>query len=276
VYRQWQAAGATQATSGATALKPAPAVPAPGGNGQFDADAIRARLAQRGVLRQAPAAPQQTRIVIYGAGLGAKQLLEITQRLDDISVVGLIDDNPALLGAVLGGVSVLGGFDTLRQLVTNGEIGAVALSFHSEVRKKLHQRLRAELGSGLRIVPLVDPRAMVSNDITLGDGALVEAGAVIGPGTVVGEGTIVDVGAVVAHDCHLGPFSHLSPGCVLSGVVNLTENVLVGVGAALNSTVTVGRNVLITPGAAVMNDVPDDVVVAGVPAKVIGASRRGA
>jgi maltose O-acetyltransferase len=52
--------------------------------------------------------------------------------------------------------------------------------------------------------------------------------------------------------------------------------VLVGVGAAINSTVTVGRNVIITPGAAVMNDVPDDVVVGGVPAKVLGQSRRGA
>jgi len=49
----------------------------------------------------------------------------------------------------------------------------------------------------------------------------------------------------------------------------------VGVGAAINSTVNVGRNVIIAPGAAVMNDVPDDVVVSGVPAKVIGESRRG-
>jgi acetyltransferase-like isoleucine patch superfamily enzyme len=93
---------------------------------------------------------------------------------------------------------------------------------------------------------------------------------------VVGEGTIVDVGAVVAHDCYLGAFSHLSPGACLSGVVHLTENVMVGVGAALNSHVTVGRNTIIAAGAAVMNDVPDDVVVSGVPAKVIGRSRRGA
>ena len=64
-------------------------------------------------------------------------------------------------------------------------------------------------------------------------------------------------------------------GCALSGVVSLTENVVVGVGAAINSTVTIGRNVIITPGAAVMNDLPDDVIVGGVPAKVLGKSRRG-
>ena len=31
-----------------------------------------------------------------------------------------------------------------------------------------------------------------------------------------------------------------------------------------------------TPGAAVMNDLPDDVIVGGVPARIMGASRRGA
>ncbi|MBI4504704.1 MAG: serine acetyltransferase, partial [Chloroflexi bacterium] len=185
-----------------------------------------------------------------------------------------IDDNPSLAGADIAGLRVLGGFAALAELAARRALDGVTLSFHSEVRRKIHRRIAADLG--LRIVPLVDPRAVVGMGVQVGDGALIEAGAVVGPGTTVGEGTIVDVGAVVAHDCFLGPFSHLSPGCHLSGVVHLVENVLVGVGASINSTVTVGRNVIIAPGAGVMNDVPDDVVVSGVPAKVIGGSRRGA
>lgn len=279
--------------------------------GALDPDAIRARLAARGslgatngaaahtaaatngssngvgknvagsnghatitLLPPMQTAPAQTRLVIYGAGLGAKQLLEVTRQLDTIVVVGLIDDKPGLAGTEIGGVPVLGGFAALASLATSGAIDGVALSFHSEIRQKVHRRIRNEVG--LRILPLVDPRAHIGADVTIGDGALIEAGAVVGPGTTVGEGAIVDVGAIVAHDCFLGPFSHLSPGCALSGVVCLRENVLVGVGAAINSTVTVGRNVIITPGAAVMNDLPDDVIVGGVPAKILGASKRGA
>lgn len=246
-----------------------------GSNGKLDPEAIRARLARRGVLAgldSEAAEPPRTRLVIYGSGLGAKQLLEVTRRLDHIEVVGLIDDDPDLLGITLGGVQVLGGFKALADLVSRHEIDGVALSFHSEVRKKVHQRIKDELD--IQILPLVDPRANIGAEVTIEDGALIEAGVVIGPGTVVGEGTIVDVGVVVAHDCFLGPFSHLSPGCALSGVVYLKENVLVGVGASLNSTITVGGGVIITPGSAVVNDVADDVVVNGVPAKVIGASRR--
>jgi sugar O-acyltransferase (sialic acid O-acetyltransferase NeuD family) len=257
-------------------------------NGALDLAAIRARLAQRGVVGGANGtnghaavldvptpikATQRTRIAIYGAGLGAKQLLEITRQRDTIEVVGLIDDKPGMAGTVIGGTTILGGFEVLKALAARGAVDGVALSFHSEIRRKVHRKIAAELD--IRFVPLVDPRAHVGADVQIGDGALIEAGAVVGPGTIVGEGVIVDVGAIVAHDCSLGAFSHLSPGCALSGVVCLKENVLVSVGASINSTVTVGRNVIITPGAAVMNDLPDDVIVGGVPAKVMGASRRG-
>jgi sugar O-acyltransferase (sialic acid O-acetyltransferase NeuD family) len=281
IYQTWKAPElpVTQPSNGhhttasgngsATAINAVSSTP----DSRLDPDAIRARLAKRGVLGNGPVAEvSRTRLVIYGSGLGAKQLLEVTRLLDDIEVVGLIDDNPDLLGVTLGGARVLGGFSALAELTARHEIDGVALSFHSEVRKAVHERIRAELD--IQILPLVDPRAVIGMDVTIGDGALVEAGSVIGPGTVVGEGTIVDVGVTVAHDCLLGPFSHLSPGCALSGVVCLKGNVLVGVGAALNSTITVGRGVIITPGSAVMNDVPDNVVVSGVPARIIGASRR--
>lgn len=294
VYESWkgapavaQAAPAQQMPPEPTPLRAAtpPARPA-ATNGTLDLAAIRSRLAQRGVMPGANGhtavakppvtaqGPPRTRIVIYGAGLGAKQLLEITRQLDTVEVIGIIDDKPGLAGTPLGGTTVLGGFAELKGLVERGEVDGVALSFHSEVRRKVHRKIAAALA--IRFVPLVDPRAHVGADVQIGDGALIEAGAVVGPGTVLGEGVIVDVGAIVAHDCFLGPFSHLSPGCALSGVVCLQENVLVGVGAAINSTVTIGRNVIVTPGAAVMNDLPDDVIVGGVPAKVMGASRRGA
>lgn len=269
---RWSGIGNRESDGAAPFNTPASRIP--NSDHRLDPDAIRARLAQRGILAGGATETEvaKTRLVIYGSGLGAKQLMEVTRLLDDVDVVGLIDDNPDLLGATLGGVRVLGGFDALADLVRHKEIDGVALSFHSEVRKKVHERIKAQLD--VRILPLVDPRAVIGMDVTIEDGALVEAGAVIGPGTVVGEGTIVDVGVTVAHDCLLGPFSHLSPGCALSGVVCLKENVLVGVGAALNSTITVGRGVIIAPGSAVMNDVPDNVVMSGVPAKVIGESRR--
>jgi sugar O-acyltransferase (sialic acid O-acetyltransferase NeuD family) len=213
------------------------------------------------------------RAAIYGAGLGGKQILEVLRSRPQFLPVAFADDDRELAGTQVGGLPVLAGAEGLREKLRAGEIAAVFLSFHSEVRRPVYLRLK-ELG--VPMPALVDGRAALGRGVVLGDGCLVEAGTVLGPATRVGENAIVDIGVVAAHDCTIGPHCHLSPGAHLSGAVELEENVLVGVGASLNSSVRVGRNSIIAPGSAVMNDVPPDVVVMGVPAAVVGESRRGA
>jgi maltose O-acetyltransferase len=49
----------------------------------------------------------------------------------------------------------------------------------------------------------------------------------------------------------------------------IKDNVWIGASATINPGVTIGNNVVVGAGAVVTKDVPDNVVVAGVPAKVI-------
>ncbi len=56
----------------------------------------------------------------------------------------------------------------------------------------------------------------------------------------------------------------LSPGKVV-----IEENAWIGIGAIICPGVTIGRNAVVAAGAVVTKDVPDNVVVAGVPAKII-------
>lgn len=214
------------------------------------------------------------KVVIYGAGLGARQTLEIISSLKNIEVAGFIDDNSELEGKTVHGYKVLGNFDKLKIFFEAGRFKGVVLSFHSEARRKIFMRLKKVLPQ-IQIESIIDSRAVISKNIEMGEGVFIEAGAVIGPGVKLGKGVIVDLGAVICHDCTIGDYCHLSPGCTLSGIVCLKENVLVGVGSSINSTVTVGRNVIIAPGSAVENNIGEDLVVSGVPCKTIGRSGRG-
>lgn len=54
-----------------------------------------------------------------------------------------------------------------------------------------------------------------------------------------------------------------------SGGVNIGNNVFVGMNATILKGVNIGNNVIIGAGSLVNKDIPDNVVVAGVPAKVI-------
>lgn len=55
------------------------------------------------------------------------------------------------------------------------------------------------------------------------------------------------------------------------GKIEIHDNVYVGADVIINMGVTIGSNVIIAAGAIVTHDIPDNSVVAGVPAKVIGS-----
>jgi acetyltransferase-like isoleucine patch superfamily enzyme len=55
----------------------------------------------------------------------------------------------------------------------------------------------------------------------------------------------------------------------LFGSITVGDNVFIGYGAIVLPGVKVGNNVVIAAGAVVTKDVPDGVVVAGVPARVV-------
>ena len=55
------------------------------------------------------------------------------------------------------------------------------------------------------------------------------------------------------------------------GCIKIGNNVFVGSGVKIMYDVSIGSNVIIAAGAVVTHDVPDNSVVGGIPAKIIGA-----
>ena len=188
-------------------------------------------------------------------------------------MLGLIDDNPELLGAQMNGIPVLGGFEWLEKQSTDLDSIGVLISSHSENRRLLYERVRDRL-PGVVLPAAVDDRAVLMSGVSIGDGSLIEAGVILGHEVLIGENVIINIGGMLSHNCTVGDHVHIAIGVKVSGAVQIGTNALVGAGAAINPGVAVGRNVIVAPGSAVMNDTPDDVLVSGVPARIIGKSKR--
>ena len=88
-------------------------------------------------------------------------------------------------------------------------------------------------------------------------------------GSSIGKHTIINTNATVDHDCHLGDFVHIAPGATLCGGVKVGNGTLIGANATVLPNCKIGKNVSVGAGAVVTTDLPDNVVVAGVPAKII-------
>ena len=71
------------------------------------------------------------------------------------------------------------------------------------------------------------------------------------------------------HDCQIAEFTHISPGARLAGSVTVGARSWIGIGAVIREGVNIGADVTIAAGAVVINDVPNGLTVAGVPARQI-------
>ena len=94
---------------------------------------------------------------------------------------------------------------------------------------------------------------------------------------MVGKGTMNDMGAVLGGRATVGKNCHIGAGAVLAGVVEhasatpviVEDGVLVGANAVVIEGVHIGKNSVVAAGAVVIEDVPENAVVAGSPARVI-------
>ena len=123
--------------------------------------------------------------------------------------------------------------------------------------------------AGFTLVTLIHPTAVVSPSAQLGPGVLVCPGAVINADARIGKGCIVNTGAVVEHECEIGAFSHIAPKAVLGGGAVLGPYCRVCLGAVVSDHITIGEHTTIGAGAAALSPLPERVLAAGIPARVL-------
>ncbi|MGL4774732.1 MAG: 2,3,4,5-tetrahydropyridine-2,6-dicarboxylate N-acetyltransferase [Clostridium sp.] len=129
----------------------------------------------------------------------------------------------------------------------------------------------------LNIDARIEPGAIIRDRVSIGKNAVVMMGAVINIGAEIGDGTMVDMNAVVGARGKLGNNVHLGAGAVVAGVLEppskepctIGDNVMIGANAVILEGVKIGAGAVVAAGSVVVSDVPEGVVVAGSPAKII-------
>jgi sugar O-acyltransferase (sialic acid O-acetyltransferase NeuD family) len=206
-------------------------------------------------------------VIILGAGGHAKVLIDAL-KLRSVEIAGIVDPDREKHGTNILGIPVIGNDDVVLKkapgtvMLVNG-LGSVK---QPKLRKQLFDSFKAR---GFTFASVIHPSAVVAPDVVLGEGCQVMAGSVIQPGCVIGSNTIINTRASVDHDCTISSHVHIAPGVTLSGNVVVEERVHIGAGATVLQGVRIGRNSVIGAGAVVLQDVPEEVLVYGVPGKVV-------
>ena len=87
--------------------------------------------------------------------------------------------------------------------------------------------------------------------------------------TIIGKGTKLDALVHVAHNVIIGENCEPTAGTIVGGSTIIGNSCWTGLNSTLKHKIKIGKKVIIGCGASVIHNVPDEDIVAGVPAKSI-------
>ena len=193
------------------------------------------------------------KIVIIGGGGHAKVVVDAIKCSGKFDIHGIIDPNLEKGVSVLG-VPVLGSDDILAEIFKR-EVKCAFIGIGSIgdccVRKKIYDNLKR---IGFRLPVISHPKAVIAEDVELGEGTLVVAGAIINPGAKIGKNVIINTSSSVDHDCIIGDFAHIAPGATLNGRVNVGAETHIGTGANIIQSLNIGKRCIVGAGCTLRHD----------------------
>jgi UDP-perosamine 4-acetyltransferase len=204
-------------------------------------------------------------LIVLGAGGHAKVLIDALQQ-QSAEILGVTDRDAERKHQLMCGVPIIGNDEAVmaypaERIYLVNAVGSVRTGSR---RRELFERFNR---LGYQFTSVIHPSAIMAADVVCAKGVQIMAGALVQVGSFIGENTVINTGAIVDHDCQIGAHVHISPGAVLCGGVQVGEGAHIGAGATVIQGIRIGKNSLVAAGAVVVRDVPDGMMVMGVPAK---------
>lgn len=203
-------------------------------------------------------------MIIIGAKGFAKEVLEVLFQNNIQNVCFFDDVNPELTGNLYGKFPILKSTEEVEEYfksVSNEFTIGIGNPF---LRKKLFDKF-TKIGGEFKST--ISPKAEIGNfGNKIAQGCNIMTGSVITNDILIEMGVIVNLNTTIGHDSQIGEFVELSPGVSISGNCTIGSYTTIGTNATILPKITIGSNVIVAAGAVVTKDIPDNCMVAGIPA----------
>ena len=141
---------------------------------------------------------------------------------------------------------------------------------HQHKREEILKKLLKKIGKGVHFEPTL--RCEFGFNITIGDNFYANFDCIMLDGGKIDIGNNVLFGprvGIYTSNHAIDALERVAGGCYAKPV-KIGNNVWIGAGVSINQGVTIGDNTVIGSGSVITNNIPANVVAAGVPCKEIG------
>jgi sugar O-acyltransferase (sialic acid O-acetyltransferase NeuD family) len=206
------------------------------------------------------------KLFIYCAGGFGKELFDTAKRINTSEKrwdeICFIDDDSSL-GNVFYGTrlysfeKVLEKFDasSFEVSIANGE---------PVINKTIYNRLKL---NRINLATIIDQTAIISDTAIIGEGVVITALCSVSSSAKIGKNVVVNTKSIVGHDVILGEHCIISSFVNIGGASSIGENSYVGMGVQIKENTTIGKDVIVGMGSVVHNNIPDEMIALGNPAR---------
>jgi len=207
-----------------------------------------------------PIGENMERVLILGGGGGASLVLDILSHTMNQQAIGILDNNPKIVGTSLMGVPILGNFDLAVTLWKEKRFDALISTVVRDIadRASIYERFTK---LGIPFTNIIDPNASIHRGVLLGKGNLIIYGGYIATGVKLGDNNFLAAGTYIEHHATIGSHCTFGPRTSLSGGVLVEDRVKFGTQVAVEPFVEIGAGSVIASGVVLTSHVPAQSIV---------------
>ena len=206
-------------------------------------------------------------MLIIGAKGFAKEVLEIFKQKNEIDNLFFYDDVNEDIGTSLYDVfPILKTVEEAEKLFAEGDSNFIIGIGNPILRYKLVKKFES---IGGKLSTLISPFSHIgSYGNSIGVGANIMTNSVLTNDISIGKGVLINLSCTIGHDVFIDDFVELCPDVNVSGNCKIGKFTFIGTNSTILPNVQIGSNVVIAAGSVVTKDVPDNCMVAGIPAVI--------
>ena len=214
-------------------------------------------------------AGERVKLLILGTRTLAVEIADVASDVPDVEIAGFVENmDRSRCSETLEGLPIL----WIDDIATLAQTHFAVCALGTTQRSRFIEQATA---LGMRFATIIHPSARISRHSTIGEGSVACPGVVVATRTAIGRHVILNRGALIGHHTTVGDYCSIMPGANIAGACAIGEATYVGMGALVLDHHNVGSRSVVAAGSVVTRDIPDNVQVMGLPARIVREQIEG-